>query len=852
MKKYIILLLSLLLVLQAFTVSAATTKNQYDLLDNLGFIPAGFEDKNLNDLATRDDLAAMTAKLMNLKDLAPTETAFTDVGADNLQSGYIKMLNEAGIVNGVSETEFAPKGSVSMTTAATMVFRVLGYEGLVAKDSDYGTLAYSLKLHKDVALNEKGQLTNAGLLQFFQNVLEMELPYDVFSYTADGKPLYDDGEDESVLGALLDISAYEGVVTAVHDAKCSVTVKVESNRKSNPVQRQEGSSYTFTVDNGINVNNYLHVPCVFWVDDNDHIVAIEPEKNVEVICAYVYSVNGDYDAQHTYSGAYIKEIMLNDNDEIYDVHQDFKLYYNFAQTEQAVEIIGNFARIVLKDDEVIVMELWDLEEGGLITEVDGADITYTSGTRQNINLKDFGDVQKRLIFIDGVSSDIKDLRNDSVFYYYKDDENFVVVASEKKVTDVLHSVSATQLQIGNILYNAGDVYYSTDGKNFNEKGMPESLLGQTVDAYFTAGAKCLYVMPVDPDSVKTNTYIGLITGSKEKIFGAVDVQILFLEPAIETKVYPLSEKLLQEPSLYVEEGLDLDVILSTVNTKDGELILEYEIRNDEIVGIKTPLRYAGYRDEIRFNGFPNNGGRPMIVTTGNYTNSGGNQVVYFFDTPLTFLYEKDGKLNARVVPWSKIYNSNSGLERVICLQAFGYENNSDMRLALFCGNTEMVSSEVSKNFGLVIGKSSAVDAEGNVCTSLEVLDNNGTKNYILPNEEARTIPEKAYIEYFTGGILKDENEITVLSSVDLSGSVEDMEAAGLAIGTVARADDKRLVFEDGKAFFYDPVKTCVFYKRMQDSRGTRFEAIDKTELAPGDSVAYYNSSNGLLCIIALS
>jgi len=846
MKKYLIILLTVLFILQGFPVAATASQNDYSLLKNLGFITEEFAEKDMVAAATRDDLAVMTGKLMNLENVAPAQTIFTDVAPDSVQSGYIKMLNEAGIVQGVSETEFNPKGSVGIATAATLVFRVLGYEGLVSKDTDYANLAYRLKLEKNVQLNEQAELTNAGLMQFFANVLAMELPYDIFSYSEDGTPFYGEGEDESVLGRLLNVSVYNGVVTSALDNSYSVVVRIDENLyDSNPNVLATGSMHTFTASIDVDINSYVHVPCTFWVDENEHIVAVVPQRNVEVKYAYVYSVNGDANVAHTYSGAYINEIILNDDDNVYDVSDDLTLYYNFAETTKAVKIAGNFAKLVMKNDEIIVMELWDLTEGGIVTSVDGTDIRYTEGLRQNLKLTDFDDAKKRLIYIDGESSDIKDLRADSVFYYYKDENNFVLVVSEKKVTDVLHSIHNTQLQVGNILYNGNNVYYSTDGKNYNKKGSPLELLGQTVSVYFTPGASCLYVMPIDPDSVKKNTYIGLLIGKKVKTFGEVDVQILFLEPTIERKVYPLSKK------ITVGEGLDLDTVLNTVNTKQGELVLEYEIRNNEIVRISKPLGYEGFADVIKFNGFPNNGGRALLSITSAYNTSGATQTLYFFDTPLTFLYEKDGRLEAKEVPWSKLYNSNSGLDAYIHLKAFGYENNSDMRLALFCGNTEMISSEETKNYGLVVGKALAVDAEGEVCTSLQILDHKGTKNYLMPNDEAKSIPDTAYIQYFTGGILKADNEITVLSSVDLSGTVEEMQNAGLSIGTVKRIDDKRMVLTNGAAYFFDPAKTCVIYKRTQNSRGTRFDSIEKGDLTDGDTVAYYGAGNGLLCIIDL-
>ena len=150
-----------------------------------------------------------------------------------------------------------------------------------------------------------------------------------------------------------------------------------------------------------------------------------------------------------------------------------------------------------------------------------------------------------------------------------------------------------------------------------------------------------------------------------------------------------------------------------------------------------------------------------------------------------------------------------------------------------------------------MGKGTALNSEGETVATLEVLDQNGRNNFILPEKEAKEIPDCAYIQYFTGGVLKDANEITIRSAVDLSGSVEDMVASGLKTGKITRIDDTRVYFESGAVYFLDPVKGCVCYERMQDGRGTQFLAMDLSDVETGDTIAYYAPSNGILCILVL-
>jgi len=845
MKRVLAFLLMTAVVLSGMNVFAA--EDDFSLAEGLGFVPDGFYAKGMDSAAMREDLAFVMAKLYSLEDATATATKFEDVDPESAYSGYIKRLSDAGIINGESETRFNPQGVVTLGIADIVLMRTLGFSDIAKSESESVKFAMQMGLHRSVQTMDNQVLTNRGLLMFVQNVLEAELPTVAITGNDGYSAEYNMSNGKTVLGDLLGVSVYSGTVTAVDDERYTVSVKIEKNLyDTNHKILAEGEVYTFKADLSLNINEFLNIPVNLWVDKNDQLIDIAYGRNVEVRYAYVSAVNGDYDENNLYSGAYIKNVAFNDDSKDYSVADDFSLYYNFEKTVKPVEIIGNFAKVVFEKNKIVSMELWALNEGGIIKSIDAEEIIYTKGSVSTAKLANMENCSKMLFFVDGESVDIRDMKPDSVFNYYMDDENLVVVASQKKVTDVLHSFGDGEIRIGNIFYNIDSAYYSTDGVNYSKKSAkPSELLGQVVDAYFDASGSCVYLKVADGDALVSSKRIGMIIGSEEQVFSERLVSILFLEPTIEKKVVTLSDK------VKLEDGLDLTTVLTTVNTKNGELVLEFDIRNDKIMGISKPMAYAGFKEEVRFNGFPNNGAQSMVALDKSYTLSGETQTLYFGDTPLTFLYEKDGVLNARVVPWSKLYNSNSGLGTEIWAKCYGYEASSDMRLALFCGNTGIVSSDNSTAFGIVVSKGTALDAEGTTVATLEVLDQNGRKTFTLPEDEAAGIPDYAYIQYFTGGVLKDENEITIRSAVDLSGTVEEMVAAGLKTGKVTRIDDTRVYFESGAVYFLDPVKGCVCYERMQDGRGTQFLAMDLSDVEVGDTIAYYAPSNGILCILVL-
>ncbi len=847
MKKFLLVFLAVILVLQSFVVSAASVESNFDLVEGLGFVPEGYFAKSMDGAATREEIAFMMAKLYSLEEQAPVQTKFEDVDPESIYSGYIAKLNAAGIINGESETVFNPNGAFTMGTADILVMRTFGFSEIAKSEAESIKFASHMGLHKDVSLLNGSVMTRAGLLRFMQNILEADLPEMTITGNTPISAEYNLNNRRTVLGDWLGVSVYSGIITDVDDIKYVVSAEINGNTyDTNHTILDEGSVHSFKADSSLNINKYLNVPVTLWVDKDKNLLNIDFGRNIDVKYMYVSAVNGDYDEANRYSGAYVTELAFNDDNKDYSVTDDFALYYNFEETKKPVKVIGNFAKVVFEKNRVKSLELWDLQEGGIIKSIDSEEIIYTKGAVASTKIKDMDSVSKMLFFVDGESVDIRDMKPDCVFSYYKDEEKMVVVASQKKVTDVLHSFSDGEIRIGNIFYAIDSAYYSTDGVNYSKKSnRPSELLGQVVDAYFDASGKCAYLKASKEDALLSGKRIGMVIGSEEQIFGERIVSVLLLEPTIEKKLLTLSDK------VKLEDGLDLNTVLTTVNTKNGELVLEFDIRNDKIMGISKPLPYAGIAEEVRFNGFPNNGAQSMVALDKAYTMSGENQTLYFGDTPLTFLYERDGVLNARTVPWSKLYNSNSGLATEIWAKCYGYESSSDMRLALFCGNTGIVSSDNGTAFGIVVGKGAALDDEGTTVATLEVLDQNGRKTFTMPEEEAAGIPDYAYIQYFSGGILKNEDEITIRSAVDLSGTVEEMVASGLKTGKVTRIDDTRVYFESGAVYFLDPVKGCVCYERVQDGRGTQFLAMDLSDIEIGDTIAYYAPANGILCILVL-
>ncbi len=95
-----------------------------------------------DDTMTRAEFAAITVRALSLP--LGTETAFADVAPGDWHFGYVGAAHKAGIINGVSDAEFDPDGTVTVEQAAAMMCRaarLLGMENTLNDEAVRGILA---------------------------------------------------------------------------------------------------------------------------------------------------------------------------------------------------------------------------------------------------------------------------------------------------------------------------------------------------------------------------------------------------------------------------------------------------------------------------------------------------------------------------------------------------------------------------------------------------------------------------------------------------------------------------------------------------------------------------------------
>ncbi|WP_318361770.1 S-layer homology domain-containing protein [uncultured Agathobaculum sp.] len=187
-----------------------------DMLSSLGVIQ-GYDDGSFkpDTTVTRAQMAKMIFTIMNggndnADAYVSLPTKFTDLPTAAWAQGYVRYLQNTGIIAGKSATEFAPNKTVTGLEAAKMVLVAAGYNaekaGLTGAAWAQNTMKYGQlnNLFEDVNTNLNAALPRQYAAQILYNALDMERV--VWSNDIeDFKPATDISDDRTIGGKYMDL-----------------------------------------------------------------------------------------------------------------------------------------------------------------------------------------------------------------------------------------------------------------------------------------------------------------------------------------------------------------------------------------------------------------------------------------------------------------------------------------------------------------------------------------------------------------------------------------------------------------------------------------------------------------------
>lgn len=818
--------------------------------DNLAALGVSFESIGATDInapAKRSDLAYIASKLIDRNDYKNCVTVFSDVTEVTEFSGYINNAYNAGIFSGTADGMFSPSASVSVDNVYKVLSIIAGYETLATAfgsyPEGYRKAASQLGIFGKIDTDAEGNVTLKGLFEAAEIVLKNEHEEFSVALSENGVNLEKTGIKKSVFADKHNISIYKGKISDINDNPYSANVIIKGDVfESNKVKYPLNSNKFFLSETDINLFMYENADIMLWVDnDENKILHVALSNNVEIKFATIAAVNNDESPANKYSSRYIDYIKLYDDKKNYRTSDNFKIKYNMNETTEAVYLTDKFAKVVFTDNMISYIESWNLSEGGLISEVTGSYIKFISGDNDNKKIEKLDTLSRITVYKNGEGSDLKELRTDSYFDYYLSADKIVIVASEKKISDVLRSVSTDEVEIGNVIYNkASDIYVKNSSGTYVKNGQLDYLFNKKVTAYFDASGYCRYISAYSESDASDKQFLGIIEGSVSDTFNENTVLKVFsFEGVSESKELILSKR------CKFTCGKTLNEILNIRDTVKADNVFEFILNdNKEIIEIKSPSMYYGYKDS---GGDPSKDATVSGVTSFTYDTPArmtvNGHILYFNGEPITILKSENGKLYTETVAWTDIYNAETDGVKVRFFGDGGI--NSNFRMILISGATDTfrVRSGISLQRGIVTSKSVVYDNEEKR-TQITVLVSGKESKYIISDKDAKLITENnMYIEYtsvkFGYEDIKISGTPVNIESVFLNPPSEWRKETSL------KSDSKRLYFDDGRAYFY---RNAIIIKRNGPND---YEVISASDISSGATVCYkYSASTGISFVIA--
>ncbi len=217
---FIAAVIVLMVAMPTFAASFADTDGKscetaVEVLASLGIVEGKSEGTYEPDSTlTRAEMTTIILRLMNLADSAEGRSIFLDVPSSHWAYANIAAAHQLGIINGTSETTFAPDAVVTYEQAVKMMVAALGYsiqaEALGGYPAGYLSKAAQLDLLKGV--EKGGEMTRGNMAVLAYNALDTEL---FLQYTF-GDEAYDfeTNETKNLLSYYLKVTKTTGAVTA--------------------------------------------------------------------------------------------------------------------------------------------------------------------------------------------------------------------------------------------------------------------------------------------------------------------------------------------------------------------------------------------------------------------------------------------------------------------------------------------------------------------------------------------------------------------------------------------------------------------------------------------------------------
>ncbi len=461
------------------------------LMENLDVVEDGTE---LNAAANikRKDAAVYIVKMLTNAEYPVTDTAFADVKADVEESGYINAAVGLGLID--EGTNFYPDDDITLAELVKMLVKAINHT-VVAESNGGDPEGYLYVAYKEEIITKKinaskGTVTTEEFFEMLKNTLAA-ITYDEVT-----------GEkDESLF-----------LTDKAHRIAKRVTITEVDKRNNQITATGKEETIQLYIPDNYQTQEFLDITGDIWYNaDTEELIFIDISKKYEVRYDYLYGINGRYSEDMECYAKDIESINLYSDNKKYSLKDDAVIRYNGEVAEGLISPGNCFVRVLTESGIVKSVNMYKLEEGGIIISVTNSNISFRKGNATNTQVKELDQLSSIEALVDGVPHAWKKLPTNVLMDYYMDDDTAMFVVSTRKAEGAFKSYSDDELVLDSDTYNLnngyGVVWYSNDGGSSYSK-TPGNYYSTTVTALLDFGGRVRYVTGYKPTD---NYVIGVIT-----------------------------------------------------------------------------------------------------------------------------------------------------------------------------------------------------------------------------------------------------------------------------------------------------------------------------------------------------
>lgn len=859
-KKYILLFVVFALCLGMCVIPCSVSgaqKMSAEALVGLGIIPAD-ADTTQREITRAEAVRFVMGMLISSPE--KRQTVFQDVDAEHEYSGYIAEATDLGVIS--KGEMFRPSDKVSGNEFVKMLSEAAGLKNMAVSYGGYPQgyvfAAEQMGLLDGVVFGAENPVMFNDATVLISNALNMPVVTETVFEANDGSLKFayeNNGKNETFMQSKMGIKILKVFVDdlSAKEKKADITFISEQGAK-NTSEFIKNNKYTFIYSENAEIADTAHTYAKLWLNRVNEIVFCECENNTEIKYAYIDKVNEVHKNGALSEVRAIKNITFAGDEDYTEIAEDCRFYFEGKLIEAgSVPYTDAFSRIVVYKNEVISVEGFKMQEGGIITGIDNGLLTYKNGRWNDKKYDSHATSDEVKVILNGESTSYWGIVEGMLFDYCEYNGRVLLVVSSVTVTDNFDGISGGSLMLGGELYKKSETFgvsFSRDGISYIEKVSENELLSELVTAYLDLSGKIRY-MTIPLFDEESAEFYGFILGYNEDEFAEKAEFKVFrvYEDRVEEKILSMTK------AVKNSEEFD-DAVTAVSNLKAGELSSSLKDENNIVWKIRAVNgKIVSLKKAERFDQCPKDGITSVISIPGGTTPYIVSPRIYFDKAVICALFYDDylGKVTAKILTPADIRDKTfSGVR----MDFYNKPETSEIELALFRGDVKTIATNRADliNIGIMKFMNYTAGKEGNSAANVKIL-NEGT--FTVPASKVSSAGKYSIIKYAENVVIPDESPINIVEVMaDLSSnpygwnanetSTSSTAPDGFYTDIVTKCDGRRVFFEtlkdeeddDSNVRYYVNVTTDYYVYRLTDNPENRFEEVTINEVLPGMRVWY--------------